>query len=89
MGSGTERPPGRSLSCSSADPGIGLTAWLRAFGPAVAPLPPVTSGPASGILLASMFSWGGRCAVAGATHNNVVALVEPKIFDFFDRHSHK
>jgi predicted esterase len=27
--------------------------------------------------------------VPGATHNTVVAIVEPKVFDFFDQHSHK
>jgi hypothetical protein len=66
---GIVMPEGRSLTCSSV-PGIGLTAWLREFGPVVSPLPPVTSGPASGILLASMFSWGGRCAPAAAASSS-------------------
>jgi len=27
--------------------------------------------------------------VPGATHGTVVALVEPKVFDFFDQHPHR
>jgi hypothetical protein len=49
---------------------MGLTAWLREFGAVVAPLLPVTRGPASGILLASMFSWGGLCAAADTAQSS-------------------
>jgi hypothetical protein len=27
--------------------------------------------------------------VPGATHLTIVALVEPKVFDFFDQHTHR
>ena len=60
--SGSVTVAGDSLSSTSRMPGIGLTAWFLEFGPAVTPDVPVTSGPDSGSLLASMFYCAGRCA---------------------------